>query len=363
MRVAVAHEWLIRHAGSERCVEQMLATFPGARLLTTLVRPEALPPDLRDAEPSFLQHLPGSTRYHEWLVPLMPLAWRTRKPVRDVDLLISSSHACAKGVRADPGIPHLCYCHTPMRYAWDFDAEASRFPAPVRPVARIGMAWFRRWDRKSSERVDRFLANSTAVAGRIETSYGRSATILHPPVDTDYFTPDGERDGHFLYVGRLTGYKQPELVVRAFEGLPYSLKVVGSGPLEQKLRAQASDNVSFLGQVGPTELRDLYRSARALVFPVEEDFGVAMAEAQACGTPVIALNRGGAVDIVEDGVTGWLLDEATKETVRRAVLRAAREELDEDRMRRSAERFSAERFRAGLSAAADELVAGRRDRR
>src|SRR5262245_9162026 len=159
-RIAIAHEWLVRYAGSERCVEQMLEAFPDAELLTTVVVPAALPAPLRRARPSFLQRVPGSRTHHEWFLPLMPLAWRLRDPAQGADVVISSSHACAKAVRTEPGVPHLCYCHTPMRYAWDFDAERERFPRLTRPLARAGMSWFRRWDRETAAGVTSFVANS-----------------------------------------------------------------------------------------------------------------------------------------------------------------------------------------------------------
>ena len=158
----------------------MLAAFPDADLLTTVLEASALPAALRAARPSFLQLLPGATRHHEWLLPLMPLAWRLRPAVEDLDVVISSSHACAKAVRIERGIPHLCYCHTPMRYAWDFDAERERFPRAVQPFARAGMRWFRRWDRKTANRVTRFVANSSAVAERIRKAFGRKPTSSTP---------------------------------------------------------------------------------------------------------------------------------------------------------------------------------------
>ncbi len=353
LRVAIAHEWLVTYAGSERCVAAMLEVFPDARLLTTVMEPSALPVALRRAQPSRLQRMPGARGHHEWFVPLMPLAWRLRKAVGGVDVVISSSHACAKAVRVEPGIPHLCYCHTPMRYAWQFDDERERFPAVVRPLARAGMVWFRRWDRRSAAHVTRFVANSSEVARRIERAYGRSAEVIHPPVRTDFFTPGGERDDFFLYVGRLVGYKRPEVVVRAFAQLPAQrLLVVGEGPLRRRLAVTATPNVSFLGTVDDERLRALYRSARALVYPAAEDFGIAMAEAQACGTPVIGLAAGGATDIVEPGVTGWLLGSQSVDDVRDAVGRAALEKLDEVGIAQRAQRFSAGRFRRELQEAA-----------
>jgi glycosyltransferase involved in cell wall biosynthesis len=355
-RIVIAHDWLVRYAGSERCVEEMLAAFPDARVVTTLLRPETMPPVFRGARPSVLQHVPGATGHHEWLLPAMPLAWRLLGPVRDADALVSSSHACAKGMRAAEGIPHLCYCHTPMRYAWDFEAERERFPRGLRPAARAGMAAMRSWDRRSSRRVTRFLANSRAVADRIRRFYGRDAAVLHPPVDTGLFTPDGREQDGFLYVGRLVGYKRADLVVEAFAGLPHRLVVVGDGPLAPRLDAIATPNVTFRRSVTDDELRDLYRSARALVYPVDEDFGIVMAESQACGTPVIGLARGGAVDIVSHGRTGWLIREQTTAEVRRAVAEAATTGLDEAAVRASAERFSRERFRAGFAASVEDMI-------
>jgi glycosyltransferase involved in cell wall biosynthesis len=358
--VAIAHEWLVRYAGSERCVAEMLEAFPGARLLTTLLEPNAVPAPLRAARPSLLQHVPGARRHHEWFLPLMPLAWRLRPAVRDVDVVISSSHACAKAVRAEPGTPHLCYCHTPMRYAWRFELERERFPRPLRAPAGIGMAWFRRWDRATARRVTRFAANSTAVARRIEEAFGRSAQVIHPPVRTEFFTPGGEREDFFLYVGRFAGYKRPDLVVEAFAGLPeHRLLLVGEGPLRPTLEARATPNVTFLGTVDDERLRSLYRAARALVYPVEEDFGITMAEAQACGTPVIGVAAGGAVDIVQPSRTGWLLQEPSVDALRAAVRRAAADELDAEVVARSAQRFSAARFRDEIKTAATDLAADR----
>jgi len=356
VRITVAHEWLVRYAGSERVVEEILRAIPDAELLTTVLEAPAVPEPLRRAKPSLLQHVPSATSRHEWLLPAMPLAWALRRPVSGVDAVVSSSHACAKAVRIAPGIPHLCYCHTPMRYAWDFEGEQQRFPAVTRPAARAAMSWFRRWDRRSAANVEVFVANSTAVAGRIERFYGRRARVIHPPVDTETFTPGGERTDTFLYVGRLVGYKRPDLVVESFAGQQERLLVVGTGQLEERLRQQATPNISFLGEVDQDRLLELYRTARAIVFPADEDFGIAMAEAQACGTPVIGLDRGGARDIVEDRVTGWLVAAPTVELVREAVREAARTDLDPVEIRRRSERFSAARFRAEITAAIEAMV-------
>lgn len=362
MQVAIAHEWLVRWAGSERVVAELVREFPSSRLVTTIIDPARVPATLGHAEPSFLQRLPHAADHHELLVPLMPAAWKLRAPIAGVDAVVSSSHACAKAVRVARGIPHLCYCHTPMRYAWDYGAEASRFPPPLGLVARPAMSWFRRWDRRTATKVTQFIANSSAVAGRIERFYGRSARVVHPPVRTDYFTPDGERGEDFLFVGRLVSYKRPDLAVRAFEGLPHRLLVVGTGQLERRLRAIAPENVVLLGEVGDEELRRLYRSARALVAPGVEDFGIILAEAQACGLPVIAPNEGGAVDIVDDGSTGWLVRPDDLAELRRAIERAATEALDHDEVHRHAQRFAADRFRRQMRDQVEELAGGRTTR-
>lgn len=355
-RVAIAHDWLVTYAGSERVVEQLLAMYPGAPVSTTLLRPDRLPPALRDATPSFLQRLPGAADHHEWTLPLMPLAWRARPPLAGVDAVISSSHACAKAVRVADGVPHLSYCHTPMRYAWDFEGERARFPRVTRPPARALMAGFRRWDRRSASRVTRFVANSAAVADRIQRHYGRTAEVVHPPVDTTTFTPGGERGAEFLYVGRLVGYKRADLAVEAFADLPHTLLVVGEGHLGEQLRARATPNVRFLGKVDDATLLSLYRRCRAMVFPAEEDFGIAMAEAQACGAPVVSVDRGGATDIVAPGVTGWLVPPDDVAALRAAVRRAAVEDLDTAAVRGRAETFSVQHFQQRMRAAVDEMI-------
>jgi glycosyltransferase involved in cell wall biosynthesis len=353
-RVTIAHEWLVSYAGSERCVEEMLALYPDATLLTTIVDPARVPVTLRHAKPSPLQWLPGAAHHHEWLVPLMPLAWRLGPRPLDVDVVISSSHACAKAVRTPAAVPHICYCHTPMRYAWDFAAERSRFPIAVRPLAQAGMAWFRRWDRESARHVTRFVANSTAVAERIWRAYGRAADVIHPPVRTDFFTPGAQPPGnYFLFVGRMVGYKRAEVAAAAFDGQPHRLVMVGERPRRSGLSAHVPDNVELVGHVDDAELRELYRSAIALVHPGAEDFGIGMAEAQACGTPVIAPAAGGALDIVEPGRTGWLVENGDAYAWRQAISRAAAEQLDRSEIARSAARFSAARFRSEIKAVVD----------
>jgi glycosyltransferase involved in cell wall biosynthesis len=363
-RVAIGHEWLISYAGSERVVGELLETFPDAALLTTLLRSEALPAPFARAEASFLQRLPGGTGHHEWLLPLMPLSWKVRPPIDDVDAVIASSHACANAIRIAPGIPLLSYCHTPMRYAWDFASEQARFPTPIRPAARAMMMGFRRWDRAVSERVTRFVANSTAVAQRIARHYGRISEVIHPPVDTEFFAPDpgDPPEDAFLYVGRLVSYKRADLAVEAFAELPHRLLVVGRGHLEAELRARATPNVTFLGKVDDVTLRRLYRTSRAMVFPADEDFGISMAEAQACGTPVLSVASGGALDIVAAGRTGLLVEPDDVDQLRQAVRTAAATEWDRAEIRDRADAFSAARFRERMRAAVQDMIENPRPR-
>ena len=348
IRVAIAHEWLVSYAGSERCVEELVREFPRSRLLTTVARPSQLPLDLRSAQTSFLQHVPGARTHHEWLLPVLPLAWALRRPIDDVDVVISSSHACAKAVRVRSGIPHICYCYTPMRYAWLFEEERGRVPVALQRPTGMAMAGFRRWDVRSSKRVTHFVAISTAVAERIRDFYGRDADVIYPPVRTDYFTPgDGGRDG-FVFVGRLVSYKRADLVVDAFSGLPHKLTVVGDGHQLESLKQRATPNVRFVSGLSTEALRALYRSSLALVFPGVEDFGIVMAEAQACGTPVIAAAAGGARDIVRPGETGWLLDEPSVESIRTAVKEAATQPFAANEIAATSTRFSTARFRAEI---------------
>jgi glycosyltransferase involved in cell wall biosynthesis len=356
LRVAIAHEWLVSYAGSERCVAELLREFPGAVVYTSVLRPSEVPPELRHARTSLLQHIPGAPTHHEWLLPVLPLSWALRRPIDDVDVVISSSHSCAKAVRVAAGIPHVCYCHTPMRYAWFFEEERGRFPVPLQGAASVAMAGFRRWDVRTSRRVTQFVANSTAVADRILQFYGRDSTVVHPPVRTDFFTPGGSGRSGFLFAGRLVSYKRADLVVEAFRTLPYELTVVGSGQQLESLVRQATPNVRFVSSVSDDELRDLYRSSVAMVFPGVEDFGIVMAEAQACGTPVIATAAGGALDIVEPGRTGWLLEDPSVESIRAAVAEAGAEPFAADTIAAAAGRFSSARFRTEMRDVVEAVI-------
>jgi glycosyltransferase involved in cell wall biosynthesis len=283
------------------------------------------------------------------LLPLMPSYFRNL-PLDDYDLLLSSSHACALHARPRPGAPHVCYCHTPMRYLWMPDTDARFVKTLTWPFDRARRR-LRRADFEAAQRVDVFVANSSGVRERIRRFYERDAVVVHPPVDVDDFSATTTKEpGRFLWAHRLVDYKRPELVVEAFRGLPYRLTIVGVGPLERRLRRDLPPNVELLGWVPRERLAGLYASSSGFLHVAEEDFGITMVEALASGTPVLALARGGALDIVRDGEDGILLENADVPSIRRGVEMLARSEWNPALLAQRAESFSRPRFAENLSA-------------
>jgi glycosyltransferase involved in cell wall biosynthesis len=350
-RIAVVHEWLLDYAGSERVLREILEVVPAADLFVLIDRPDE---ELRAAIPrraratSFLQHLP---RPHKWLryyVPLMPLAVRGLD-VSAYDIVISSSHAVAKGVRTGAQQRHISYVHTPMRYAWDLRDEYLRAAGldrgPLGSAARLVLERLRRWDSRSAEGVDLFIANSAHVAQRIQRAYGREAQVLHPPVDVAGFALRADKEEFYLTVSRLEAYKRVDLLVEAFRRMPERrLVVVGSGSEFARLRTGAPRNVEFLGRLPTAQVVDYMQRARAFVFAGIEDFGIVMAEAQACGTPLVAFAQGGAAEIVQDD-TGLLFAEQSPEALIGALKRFETLSFSPDRCRANALRFDRARFR------------------
>jgi len=353
-RVAISHEWLTIPGGSEQVVMAMLDVFPQAELFTTVYDPAPWPEAItsRPVHASFLDRIPGAARHYPKLLPLMDAAFR-RFDLSGFDLVLSSNHACAKNLRVPPGVPHVCYCHTPMRYAWDPAFLAGEDLGRVgRLGARALLPWLRRRDLAASRGPSRFLANSTFVAERIRRFYGRDADVLHPPVDVDPLLGLERRDGgYYLFLSRLVPYKRADLAVAACARLGRPLKVVGGGRAEAAVRAQAGPGTEFLGRVGGAELPGLLAGARALLFPGEEDFGIVPVEAQAAGVPVIAYGRGGVRDTVVDGETGVLFGEQTVEALCAAIERFETREWPAGPLRDNARRFRPEAFRDGLAQA------------
>jgi glycosyltransferase involved in cell wall biosynthesis len=327
--VAVVHDWLVDMAGAEKVLEQILALYPDATLYTLIDRMPA--PDRarfksRATVTSFLNRLPRVERYFTRCLPLMPLAMQ-QFDLSGHDLIISSSHCVAKGVITPPDALHLCYCHSPMRYAWDMQEVTLRtenlHKGPKTWVARPLMHRLRLWDAASTNGVDHIAANSSFVQGRIRKAWRRESTVIHPPVQLAAHqspTEDSRRPRHHVTAGRLMGYKNVALMLQAFKQLPdHSLHVVGDGPLLSALRSQAPPNVRFLGRLAEPDLRREMRSASSFVFAAIEDFGITPAEALAEGTPVVALARGGALDYLRHGHNAWLFGEGTADALSAAV--------------------------------------------
>ena len=342
-RVAVTHEWLTIPGGSEKVVLAILELLPHAELFTTVYDPEPWPPAITDrpVHASFLNRLPGATRHYPKLLPLMDRAFRSFD-LRGFDLVISSNHANAKNVRVPQGVPHVCYCHTPMRYAWDPDFLAGE---RLGWAARVAAAWLRRVDRRRAQGPTVYVANSTHVAGRIATYYGRDAEVIHPPVEVGRFL-DLEREpgDHYLVLGRLVPYKRAPDAVAACAQLGRPVWVVGEGRARDAAEAVAGPAAEFLGFVPDEGVGDLLRRARALLFPGEEDFGIVPVEAQAAGVPVIAYGSGGVRDSVVDGRTGVLYEPRGADPLAGAIERFESLTFDDAALRAQALRFAPEVF-------------------
>jgi len=359
-RAALVHDWLTGMRGGEKVLEALADLFPGAPIHTLFHFPGSVSPAI-EAHPirsSFLQRAPGIRRHYRRYLPLFPAAIE-EFDLAGFDLVVSSSHCVAKGALPPPGAFHLCYCHTPMRYAWD--QEHAYFPRRKGAVARLrslALSRLRTWDAASAARVDRFVANSRFVARRIQRYYGRpeaSVEVVPPPVDVELFTPgDGaERNSdppYCLAVSALAPYKRLEVAIGACARLGIELRVVGDGPERRRLEGLARESggrAKLLGRVTPERLRDLYRGALCFVQPGVEDFGIAAVEALACGAPVVALGRGGVLDIVENGRHGVLYeadDGGETAALATAIDRARQIRFNTLDLRGRAEGFSAARF-------------------
>lgn len=347
-KVAIVHDWLNGMRGGEKVLEEMLALYPDADIFTLFYEPAAVSPLIRSrhVHASALNRFPWVRRYYRHFLPLFPRHVEAFD-LRDYSLVISSSHCVAKGVVPAPDALHVSYIHSPMRYAWDqYYAYFAGAGFWKRRIIQKEMSRLRAWDVSSASRVDRFVANSSFVRQRIQKYYRRDAAVIHPPVDTDFFqpVPSPSRD-YYLLVSALAPYKNIGTVLEAFRGSRERLLVVGQGPEQPKLRRQAGANVQMLPAVDAARLRELYGNARALVFAGVEDFGIVFAECLACGTPVIAYDRGGVRDIVSDRQNGLLFPEASAGSLRVALADFARLAIDGAFVRRSSLRFSRQRFR------------------
>ncbi|MGD9780861.1 MAG: glycosyltransferase [Kiritimatiellia bacterium] len=362
-KVALAHDWLNGMRGGERCLDWICREFPQAELYTLLYRPELVSEAIRSrrVHVSGLQRVPGFREHYRWFLPLFPAAIESFRVPEGTDLVLSTSHCVAKGIVPPKGAKHLCYCFTPMRYAWSLQEDYFGRNRWKRAALDLALGRLRKWDRAASARVDRFVAISRHVQARIETFYGREAAVVYPPVATGFFTPDarGGHDGYDLVVSALVPYKRVDLAVRAYSRTGFPLKIAGVGTEMDALKRAAGPNVEFLGRVPDEGIRDLYRRCRFLVFPGEEDFGIVPLEAQACGKPVLAYGKGGLLETVVDGRTGVFFGEQTEDDLLAAVARAEKAEWDAAAIRAHAEQFGEERFREGLRAEIARLMDGR----
>ena len=362
LRVALVHDWLTGMRGGERTLEAICELFPDAHLFTLLHVPGSVSSAI-EAVPlhtSFLQRVPFAGRLYRPLLPLFPAAME-QFDLDSFDLVLSSSHCAAKSVVPTGRARHLSYCFTPMRYAWDqFDAYfgPDRVGHTASRLFRIGLSAMARWDASTAGRVQRYVAISQYVAGRIRRYYNRDARVVHPPVDTTFFHPSGRSsDGYALIVSALVPYKRVDLAMRACARAGVPLRIVGTGPDAARLQATAQPGVQFLGALSDAEVRAAYQGAAVVLLPGVEDFGIAPVEGQACGRPVVALGQGGACETVIDGVTGVLVPEPTEVAFADAVRQAVEGTFDAGTIRQHALRFSRERFQTELRAQVAELMA------
>jgi len=364
--VAIVHDWLTGMRGGEKVLEAICDLYPDATLYTLVRVPGSLSPSLerRTIRTSVVQWLPRPGRFYRHYLPLYPGAVELFDLDR-YDLVISSSHCAVKSVVVPGRATHVCYCHSPMRYAWDqFGAyfgpeQVGKWPSlALRPV----MAALARWDAATAGRVDRFLANSQYVAGRIRRYYNRGSTVVYPPVDTDFYRPDpgGALPGSgALVVSALVPYKRIELAIEACRRARVPLRIVGQGPELTRLRDLARGaEVEFLGWRADEQIRELYRSSAVLLLPGTEDFGIVPVEAQACGTPVVARADGGACETVVPGVSGALVPGEDADVWAEAISQTAALRVDRTAIRRHAERFSTDRFKNDFSAAVSGVAPG-----
>lgn len=353
IKVALVHDWLTGQRGGEKVLEVLVELFPQAPVFTLFHVKGSQRAQIEQAEivTSFLQRMPLLRKKYRSLLPLFPLAVE-QFDLQAYDLVISSSHCVAKGAIPRPDALHICYIHSPMRYAWN---QYFSYFAPeklmlfrrllIPPIIHH----LRMWDESSACRVDRFVANSRTVAQRVRRYYGREADVIPPPVDTDFFQTAGPPEDYYLIVAALVPYKRIDLAIEAFNRTRRPLKIVGQGPDEKRLRNAAGDNIEFLGALPPEELLSSYQRARALLIPGEEDFGINALEAQACGVPVIAFGRGGATESVIHGESGLFFDVLSANSLLEALDKFQGMTFNRNTIRANALNYSKSKFKQRMS--------------
>lgn len=351
MKIALTADWLVTIAGAERVLMQLHRLYPDAPIFTSVARPHVLGTlQNADIRCSKLEHWYLLLGRHQWLLPWMPRAMESHD-LRGYDVILSSSHAVAKGILPPKNALHLCYCHTPMRYAWEMEEqylEDFKIPSRLRPYIRRQLSKIRRWDMTTAKRVDIFFANSSTTKERIARMYNRDSMIIPPPVHERFFSvPLAKKDStqeYYLAVGRFVPYKRFDMLITLANDQKLPLWIVGDGQDSARLRKMAGPTVRFLGKVNDDELPLLYANAKALLFPQHEDAGIVLLEAHACGTPVIAFQAGGALDAMVEGKTGVFFLEQTPHSLHGAIKVFANRQWERESIRIHAAQYSAERF-------------------
>jgi len=347
MKIAVVHDYFTQLGGAEKVAEELYRMVPEATLFSTVALSEKMPPSLRNVpiRNSWMQHMPGMTKYFRLYFLLYPFAVHSLDLSR-FDLVLSSSSGYAKGVSTSPHTLHVCYCHTPMRWAWNFDNYSARdsMSLAARTILPPVIKGLRRWDSNAARQPDHFIANSKTVAKRIQATYGRSAEIIYPPVDVDRFRMSDERGEFYLVLSRLVAYKRLDLAVKACNLLRRNLIVIGDGTHREALMAESGPTIRFTGQLPDEDVSYLVSRCRALIFPGEEDFGIAPLEVAAAARPCIAYRAGGAVETILEGVTGLFFDQQTPEDLAACIERFERYEWSPLALRAHAETFRREVF-------------------
>lgn len=357
MKIAIIHDWLINFGGAELVLKRITELYPDADIYTLVYRKKTMGKEFPVVHTSYIQKFPFADRLYNKYLPFFAKAVEAFD-LSEYDLVISSSTCCAKGVLTRADAVHVCFCATPMRYAWDFYYEYKNHASPLfRWLIPHYMHKVRLWDALSSMRVDAFMANSKNVSRRIKKHYRRESTVVYPFGNTDFFTPlEHPSEDYYFVVTRLVSYKRIDLAIRACEKLGRKLIIAGTGGEEKNLRKIAGPNTIFVGRCSNEELRGYYQNCKAFLFPGEEDFGITPVEAQACGRPVIAFGKGGALETVIDGETGIFFDEQTEESLCDAILRLESMTFSKDRIRENSLQFSRDEFDKNFTAAVDAAL-------
>lgn len=347
MKVALVHDWLTGMRGGERVLEEICKLYPDATLYTLIHHKNNLSPIIEQMNivESRLASMPLAHDHFRFYLPMFP-RFIEQLDLSEYDLIISSSHCVAKGVKPSARALHICYCHTPMRYVWDmYESYKQQRGALAKLFLMMNRNHLQNWDRLSSDRVTHFIANSQYVAERIRRHYDRSATVINPPVNASFFTPDDQEEGEFyLVVSALVPYKRVDLALEVFKRNGKPLVVIGTGSDQDRIWKHKANNITFLGNVDDHQLRGYYQRAKALIFPGEEDFGITPLESMACGRPVIAYARGGALETVVSGETGVFFEEQTVAALGHAVDNFEQMKFTKSKLRARAESFSRKNF-------------------